>query len=470
MIKKVILLVALFLSFNSVFSIDNNLYMSIPSNQSIYCFFLTFPQDLGITYLREDTIIKIIADENSWFINKYIESGIAGGVEVKMPICIRVDDKSSGDFNVYKLEISSEDLKINREIKGGFCISDKKDIEFNYDNVSNVCDILNKNADIVDISFDEDVSYAKPGEEIEKTIYVTSYASVYAVVKLNTDLENTFRESRLRLGSGTKSKKFIIKVPEKNGTYTGIVRVKIEGCDLQACTKERSFTIIASEEKERTDIVVSIAPRSINVRSDQKNVKFDLIITNYMNETELNISTNSELTIDPESTSIILEKNERKIVSFTVSNYKDEEVYEIEFKIRGRNIFKSVKAYLSVGELNSDIDRIADDLTKDADDSIKKAVFDAINDYRRKRMEKNYGDDIKDYMDIREELTRFEEEKTTEKAKERKTLRRTKKEKKEGFNFFFLLPIIIIAIFVVFIFLFKKSKVQGELGIDEYGL
>ena len=118
---KVIVLVSLiFLLFliNTVASIENNMYVTIPKDKSFYCMYLSLPDDIGLQVIQKNSKISIKANDDSWFITKYVNLNLNKGVKTKIPFCVKYTDKSEGDFSLYRIEISSDDLGIKKKISG----------------------------------------------------------------------------------------------------------------------------------------------------------------------------------------------------------------------------------------------------------------------------------------------------------------------------------------------------------------
>lgn len=450
-------------------ALDTETIFSLEPGAGYKCVYISLPQDLGLTSLSEttETTIELDKTESPWADLTYSRVVMEPGVINKNPVCFYYADREEGEFSFYNIRLSSADLDVSESISGGLCISNYDDVDTGVDaeNATDICALLNNNADIIDLSFTEDVTQAKPGDVVTKKLYVTSYANLRIKLSIATSLQNDFGEPVVTTSPSKPAsvKTFKVKAPDREGDFEMIVRAQAEGCDLQACKKHKKG-VLSVTSKGKEGFTASIIPKNINLKEPQETT-FRVVISNYEETQDFLIETSSDpsLEIIPESKNVNVEKDDEKTAVFKVTS-GEEDLYNIEFKITSEKSEKLLTSYLSIGEVLNDAYRYSEDVENDYPD-IRDEIRNARNQFKSSYNTTSYGDDLNDYEDFRDTVD---------------DLKRTSgnggnggngngEEDGAGFNWFFLLiPVIIIVVVVLLLFAFKKSKVTSS-GYQGYG-
>jgi len=397
----------------SVLSLENNMYFSVDPSQEYSCVYVNLPQDLGLVSVDKDTesVIEADKEESVWVDTTYNKVVVNPGVLNKNPVCFYYSGKSEGDFSFYKVKIYSPDTGISNEMSGGLCISEYEDIDSgpNATKTTNICKLLNDNADLFDLQFKYETSFANPGETVTKTIYLTSYASLNIDLTSITTLQNDFGSQTVSTSSQRPlvTKSFKVKVPNKEGEYSLIVLAKVSGCGLELCEKEVEGKIKVASDFVNEGFVTTIVPKNINLKDPQETI-YRLLITNYEESNEFTIETNSDppINIDPKSITTNVNKDEEKTITFKVTPpSSDPGIYRLYFKVKSSDAEKMVNAYLTVGELLTDALRESEDLEDQiTDPNIKNQINLARNTFLSEYNASFYGDELDDYEDFKKEL------------------------------------------------------------------
>jgi hypothetical protein len=445
--------------------LETGTIFSADITKSYKCIYVNLPQDLGITEIDKETeaIIELDKTTSPWSEITYNKVVINQGVWNKNPVCFSYANKNEGDFSFYHIKISSPDLGLSKTIQGGFCISSYEDIDsdVSIENQTDVCELLSKNADIIDISFDEDIIQAKPGELLNKNVYVTSYANLKIKLSMITNLQNDFSETFVITSPSkpTVSKNFKIKVPEREGDFYINVLAEVEGCFLPMCKKIKQATI-SVKDKEKSDFSAVVVPKNINIKQKGE-VIFKVIINNYEKGDKFKIEASSTplLSIEPKSQEIEIEKNKEKSVVFKITP-GEENLYEINFKISVDGKEMILTAYLSVGELLNDALRYSKKIENEIKDEnfleeLKNAKFSYEESYNQ-----SSSDDLLEYQNFINELEEIKKKSETKTEKEND---KEKTNEEGGFNLMLIaIPLLIIFAVVLLFIAFKKAKTKEE--------
>jgi len=458
----------------SAYSLENNMYFSVDPYTEYICVYVNLPQDLGLASVENnvESIIEAEADESPWIDTTYNKVVINPGVLNKNPVCFYHAGKGEGDFSFYKLNIYSPDAGVSNEMSGGLCISEYGDVDsgLNASKTTDICELLNDNADLFDLQFKHKTTFANPGETLTKTMYLTSYAKLNVDLALITTLQNDFGSQTVSTSPEHPlvSKNFKIKAPNKEGEYSVIILARVRGCGLSLCEKEVEGRIRVQEGYTKSGFETTVIPKNINIKEAKETI-YRLMITNHDETKEFSIETSSDpsVKIDPKSITTMVSRDEEKTLTFKITpSSSGPELYRIYFKVKTSDSEKMVNAYLTVGELLTDAFRESTELEgKTKDPNIKDAIKLATNRFAEAYNTTSYGDDIDDYKDFKDEM---------EKAK--KSLEEGNggngkiqpPEAGQGIDWiWFAIPVIIIALLLLF-FIYKKSKVVSEFEYPRF--
>ncbi len=457
------ILVAFLLCAHPASSLESGTVFSVEPGTGYKCVYVSLPQDLGVSYLENttETIIEADREESPWVDLTYSSVVMEPGVLNKNPVCFYYTGKEEGDFSFYRIRLVSRDLGLSSDISGGFCVSDYEDVDTGVEvtNETDMCELMNENADIIDLSFEEDVTYAKPGEIVTKTLYVTSYANLRIRLSIATNLQNDFGEPVVTTSPSkpTAVKTFKVKVPEREGDFQIIVRAVAEGCDIQACRKQKSTTLSVTTA-EKKGFTASVIPKNINLKEAQE-TRFRVVISNY-DETRdflIEVSPEPRVRVDPESKTIRVEKGREKTAVFSILPEK-EKLYRIEFKITTEGAEKLLTSYISIGELLTDAIRYAE-TTEREHPGIREEIRNAREEYEsRYNRTASYTEVIEEYEDFRNTLDDM-------KKKAEKPGEKPAGETEEGGGFSWTLiavPLIVVVVLVLLFVAYKKTKVSRQ--------
>jgi hypothetical protein len=450
-------------------SLEGGTIFSTQPGEGYKCVYVNLPQDLGLSYIDKtsETVIEVDKGESPWADMTYSKVVMEPGVLNKNPVCFYYTDKEEGDFSFYRIGLSSRDLGVSSAISGGLCISNYGDVDTGVEtgNETDVCALLNENADIIDLSFKEDVTQAKPGETVTKTLYVTSYANLRIRLSLASSLQNDFSESVVTTSPSkpTAFKTFDVKAPEREGEFEIIVRAEAEGCGIQACKKQKKGVLLITS-REREGFSASVIPKNINLKEARETI-FRVVISNYDEPQDFLIEASSSpsLGIDPESKTVQVDGDEEKTTIFKVLP-GDEDLYKMEFKITSGKSEKLLISYLSIGELLTDAIRYAEASERTSTPDIREEIRKAREEYEKKYGTTSYGEDVDEYENFIETIDGLKT--TSENGGNGKN---GQEPEEAGFEWLFLaIPVIIIVVMILLFVAYKKSKVteSGYQGYD----
>jgi hypothetical protein len=452
-------------------ALESSQYFTIDPSKTHKCIYINSPQDLGLTTVEKSLtyVIEAEKNENPWIDTTYNEVVINPGVLNKNPLCFYPPEREEGKFSSYKIRLYSEGLGISRAIEGGFCISKQEDVDSFEAYGEDICRMMSDNADIFDIQFRYDLNFAKPGDTLTKTIFLTSYANLRITLALATSLQSDFTEQTFVTSPEHPlvTKNFKIKVPNKEGNYSLVVLAEVEGCDLTFCRKEAESLINVKSDFVRKGFIVSVVPRNINLKRSQR-AWFKVLITNYDEAKEFTIEASSKpsLEIDPKMMRVDIGKNKEKTVTFGITPKEDEQkLYRLYFNVKTEGEERSLSAYLTIGELLSDALREVSDLSKE-DPEIRNEIQKAYNEWKYSYESKDYGDDLDDYKKFKDTLDKARA--TSENKTSPGPTGPSPPEPPNEFNWMWMIiPIVIVVIILIFV-IYKKSRVVEEFEYPKY--
>lgn len=463
-------ILTLFLLIPGASALESGTVFSAEPGEGYRCIYLSLPQDLGLDYIEttSEATIRLDRSESPWADITYNRVVMTPGVLKRNPICFHYSDAEEGDFSFFRIMLSSEDLGVSSSISGGMCISSYQDVDTGVEvtNETDICRLLNENADIIDVSFKEDVTIAKPGETVTKTVYVTSYANLRVKLYIATNLENNFREEVLVTSPSnpTAFKRFAVKAPEREGDFDIIMRAEAENCGVKACRKQRKTTLSVSEE-EREYVSASVVPKNINLKEPGEAV-FRVIISNH-DETQnflVEADTSPEIGITPASKSVNIESGEEETIIFNAVP-EDPGLYEVNFRINSDKTEKLLTSYVSIGELLSDAERRSEQI-KRTEPSVRSDVQQVVEAYEESYTDISYEESVEEYEEFTESLDQLE--RAPESGGE--TGETTQDSVETGFNWAFLaIPVIVAVVVILLLFAYKRSKVTDPIDYRGYG-
>ncbi|MBN2101616.1 MAG: hypothetical protein JW716_01965 [Candidatus Aenigmarchaeota archaeon] len=481
------------ISIVSVSAIEDNNYFSVSENGTYSCIFLNLPQDLDINRVDEPLVSKILSDreKSPWIDITDNEVLINPGMLTRTPVCFYHEGQREGSYSFYELNVSSDYLGVNKGVKGGICITKYEDMDES-DNASattNICDLLNSQADIFDAQFRYPFIEARPGEVIKNSVYVTSYAKIRISFSMETDMDNDLSQwtETADPRSPMNSKSFSIKAPDYEGTYNMILRAEIVGCGLDLCRSTTIGRVKVSENATRTGFVANVVPKNLNIK-DASNVSLKLLITNYEEEMDFSISVSSEpgMKMTPETKSIIIKQNSFASVDFVAEpTAGSDTLYEISFNVLSENNEEhAATAYISFGELLTDAKREAEQIINDArengDKETETFVLERLNEWEEERENYDYGEELGSYEDFKKSLDEAKKGNIPDKnTGVDKPLNKTTKgndsppPEPAEFNWLIVIIPLIIIIAIVAFFIYKRTQNISEKyeypGFDEKG-
>ncbi|MEM5871414.1 MAG: hypothetical protein QW051_00920 [Candidatus Aenigmatarchaeota archaeon] len=470
-LKIFLFLLIVLLLFQSTHALILGEMSSVQPGSGYKCIYVNLPYDLGLDTLDEtsEMIISVNKQESPWADITYNKVVINPGMLNKNPICFYYEDTEEGEFSFYNIQLYSKDLNISKSIFGGFCVSKYEDVDILHINntTKDVCKLLNENADIFDITFDEDVTQAKPGEIISKKVYITSYANLKIKLSIATNLQNDFGESIVSTSPNkpTVVKNFKIKAPEKEGNFEIIINAQIEGCKIKACKKQKTTTISVNSTKMKKDFSVSVVPQNINLK-DARETVFSVNIFSYEDTKDflIEVSSEPEMEIISNKRTITVEKNEEKTAIFKVIP-GNQTLYKIEFKIKTEKSEKTLTSYLSIGELLTDALRYSEAIENTVTPNLREEIRNARISYEEKYNLSSYEESINEYDDFLNTIDELK--KTSEKDSEEEITQEMQPRQELNLMFFAIPIIVIIAILLIFL-IFKKTRVSNQSEVYDY--
>lgn len=449
-------------------ALESGTVFSVGPGTGYKCVYVNLPQDLGIGAVNQksETIIESNKDSSPWVDTTYSKVVIEPGVQNKNPVCFYYSGREEAEFSFYSIKLSSLGLGVKNTISGGLCISNYADVDTGVDteNANDVCKLLNDNADIIDLSFAEDVTQAKPGEVVSKTLYVTSYANLRMRLSISSDMQNDFGEPVVTTSPSKPmlSRTFKIKAPDHEGDFGFTVQAQVEGCTINACTKQKQGTISVSQDAKE-GFSVSVIPRNINLKGAEE-MLFRVVITNKEDTKNFTIEATSDpsLAMEPETKDVSVEKDKEKTTLFKVTP-GSEKLYRLDFKISTATEETTTSAYVTIGELLTDALRYSEEVEKNAPPSLLEEITKAKKEYEEKYNQTSYGDDLKNYEDFQKTLDEAQME--IDGGEKNTTVTPPKPVDGGGFNFMFIaIPLVIVAAVVLIFIAFRKAKGSSDAG------
>jgi hypothetical protein len=452
-------------------ALESGTVFSVQPGAGYKCVYINLPQDLGMGAVNQksETIIESNKDNSPWVDTTYSKVVIEPGVQNKNPVCFYYSGRDEGEFSFYSIKLSSLGLGVSNSISGGLCISNYSDVDTGVAvaNGTDICRLLNENADIIDLSFGEDMAQAKPGEVVSKTLYITSYANLRIRLSIATNLQNDFGEPVVTTSPSKPmiSKTFKIKAPDHEGNFDMTVLAQADGCNIQACKKQKE-SFISVNQSNKEGFAISVIPRNINLKQPG-DVVFRFVISNHEDAKDFTIEVTSEpsTAIEPVNKTINVDKDDEKTALFTVTTGNDK-LYTVSFKITTASEERIETAYVSIGELLTDALRYSDEVESIASPDLKEEIIKARNDYENKYNQTSYGDDLKDYEDFQKTLD--DAKMSTENGGNGNNTT-PPKPVDGGFNFMFIVIPVVIVVAVLLLFIaFKKAKSDSGGSGGEY--
>jgi len=469
----VTILLSLSLLSVSVHSLENNIYFSVSPYTEYTCVYVNLPQDLGLTSVDEnlESIIEAMKEESLWVDTTYNKVVVNPGVLNRNPVCFYYPGKGEGDYSFYKVKVYSPGIGVSNEMSGGLCISEFNDVDSETEagSQTNICKLLNDRADLFDLQFKHETSFADPGETVTKTIYLTSYAKLDIDLTIITNLQSDFSSQTVSTSPERPlvTKSFKVKVPDNEGEYLIILLAKVKGCGLTLCERDVESEIKAVRGFVNKGFVTTIVPKNINLKEAKETI-YRLLITNYDDSKAFTIETNSDpaVEIDPESITTNVNKNKEKTITFKITPpLSDPSIYRLYFKVKTSEAEKMVNAYLTVGELLTDAYRESEDLEdRTTDPNIRNQIILARNTFTDKYNTTSYGDELDDYADFKGELENARRGLNGANV----TPPYPPSNGGGGLDWiWFVIPVAIIVIILLF-FIIKKSRVVSEFEYPEF--
>lgn len=474
------------------YPLEDNYYFSVPKNGSYSCIYLNLPQDLDVNSVNSPVNSLIKSDKmlSPWIETTETQITINPGMLRREPVCFYHEGKSEGDYSLYRMSVSANDLSVKKDVKGGICITGYKDFDTSSENTTsetNICDLLNNNADIFDAQFRHPYIEAKPGEIIKNSVYVTSYAKIRIDFDIETDITNDLDPwiTAANPDEPIITKSFSVKAPSTQGTYDMIIKGSILGCDLELCKKTTIARIKVDQDAERNGFVINSIPKNINVK-DSSDVNLKLLITNYEDEMNFSVSASADpgMKITPEKKTVKIDKNSFTTIEFTATPASsDYTSYVITFDVlSSTNEEHIAKSYISFGELLTDAKREADDIIRTAKENDDKEtetfVLEKLDEWEEEREELDYGEELATYEDFKKSLEEAkkgniekndDDEDDDEKDDEREITNGGSvneggdKTPEGGFDWFFIIIIVVVAIAAgSAFFIYKKTQNVSE--------
>ena len=456
-------------------ALESGTVFSVLPGAGYKCVYVNLPQDLGLGAVNQisETVIESNRNSSPWVDTTYSKVVIEPGVQNKNPVCFYYSSKEEGDFSFYSIKLSSLGLGVSNSISGGLCVSNYSDVDMGIDasNNADICGLLNENADIVDLSFGEDKTQARPGEVVSKTLYITSYANLKIRLSIATNLQNDFGEPAVTTSPSKPmtSRTFKIKAPDQEGVFSMAVLAQVEGCNMQACKKQQQG-FISVNQSEKEYFSVSVIPKNINLK-EPGDVTFRIVVSNHGDTKDFAIQTSSDpsLVVEPETNTMTVEKEEETTTLFKVTP-GSEKLYRLDFKISTDTEETTTSAYITIGELLTDALRYSEEVEKNAPPSLLEEITKAKEDYAEKYNQTSYGDDLKDYEEFQKTLDEAQME--IDGGEKNTTVTPPKPVDDGGFNIMFIaIPLVIVAAAVLIFIAFKKAKSNSSDagGYQAYG-
>lgn len=461
-------LVAFILIIPPASSLETGTVFSVSPGTGYKCVYVSLPQDLGVTSLEStaEAEITVNRDNSPWTDMTYSKVVMQPGIMSKSPVCFRYSEKEEGDFSFYSITLSSRELDVSSSINGGLCVSSYEDVDtgVDMDSDSDACSLLNTNADLIDLSFKEDVTPAIPGEIVTKTLYITSYANLEVKLSIATNLQNDFGEPVVTTSPSKPmaSRKFKVKAPEREGEFDIIVNARAEGCSIQACNKQKK-SVISVNGAGKQGFSASVIPKNINLK-EAGEVILRVVISNYGETEEFLIEPKSSPSaeITPESKTLTVEKDGEGTAVFKLSA-GEEDLYRVEFKVSTENSEKLLTSYVTVGELLKDAISYSSSVQEEYPD-ISGDVEDALDGFETSYSTNSYEEDVDDYEDFLDQIDEMKEKSNGNGGTSNGDNGTTGE---AGFDFLLLaIPIIIVIAVVLILFAYKKSRSAGP---GQYG-
>lgn len=399
--KKLLLITVLFAFIPSVHALQlaNGLYFSMPEN-SVRCITILLPDNLGV-FLRGEREYKISSTATWGDITQQVVRTDENNT-VLVPLCISSVGRSDGSCAPpYTITVSLPETGASQSYAGGVCVNRLPDVEIvppSQGQPPNPQTILNSNADIFDISFQNPSVYIGQGETAHLALAVESYANV--ILDLTTADAVPSSTSVMLSPSNPRTSVNYTRPAPGHITVTG----RIHGCSGTFCTKQATADVFQGQQLDTSGFAVTIFPLSLNVR-DLSPVRYQITVTNYGEQGDFDIGLSLPEGIQSgfQRQTVSLQPEEARTFEFDAVPLNSTALYEIKAIVSARGTSRQASAYLSTNELLTDAVRLGDAVIA-SNPSATGQVNTQLDSWYSTYRSSSYGNELDDYGRLQNSL------------------------------------------------------------------
>lgn len=345
-------------------ALADNQNLAMPPN-SVRCVNAYIPDDWG--EITGKTIFTITSDCGWCDLSR---AGVTTDQDnpVVFPICIVSPEKGNKTLS---FKIGLEALGKRLEFQYGVCIAGQEDLD---SGAGSPCGVVNSMQDIFDFGIEPERLYANPGSQASYTLFLQSQASLTLEL---TSMYGTKKRIELQPNEPYMID-FELTVPSQKGEYDVEILATILNCNFPSCSKSVSARLIAGEEKPSSgNFSITLFPENYNIEKTEP-VLYTLRIRNFQEAKAYNARLLLPQGLETDFIPRTMTISGVQDITFNITP-SEEKYYEITAEVETAYAKKQAKAYLTLGEMEKDLERMKEDLSGDAQNKIDRWI-------------ENYGD------------------------------------------------------------------------------
>ncbi len=325
--------------------------IAMPPN-SIHCINAYLPDDWG--EIAGKTVFEITSD-CGWCDLSRARVTTDQDNPVVFPICILSPGRGNESLS-FGIGLEAQGKRL--EFHYGVCIAGLEDLD---SGSGSPCSVVNSMQDIFDFGIEPERLYAVPGSQASYTLFLQSQAG------LSLELTSSYGGRKaIELNPNEPYMiDFEVRAPAQEGEYQVEILAKIPNCNFPSCSKSVSARLISGDAKPSSgNFSITLFPESYNIEQIEP-VSYTLRIRNFNEEKAYNARLLLPEGLETDFAPGTMTISGVRDLGFNITP-KDRKYYEITAEVETAHAKKQAKAYLTVGEMEKDLERMKQDLSGDA--------------------------------------------------------------------------------------------------------
>jgi hypothetical protein len=382
--------------------------------------------------------------------------------QVIIPIQYNTFNRKEGECSgPFRIILSSEQLGKSKYWNAQVCVSNHSDIDFPSDVGE---DTPNSDMELFDAAFIPVSKIAAPGEDVEFTLAIESYAQLTYDITPGNEIEMSLESDSAATSELDPRSDIGVVVTAPNSSGDHEFTVTVEGdCDQEFCKRTARGMITVMNEGETvpdTSFDVSIFPVGISIKEPGP-VEMEVVVYNpgMSKGFTLELDLPEELESDFNLTSVEVGQNSEERIPFTVTPSAEFGFRVIKLYVSYGDRRKLATAQLSMHEMKTDVQREAEALLEQADPDTAADIEDALSEWEDEYEGSDYGDELSAYGTIRDKLSAARENAgSTEPGDEDNLVITSEEVPQDTAPIIIIVVIIAVAVAAVVIVLRKRSS------------